>query len=508
MFVEASSRFAVELFRHLAAEYRDENLFFSPLSIFSVLAMALEGARGVTAEEIGSVLHLPDELRRRGTEDAGFPWDLGPLRAGYAKSCAWMSRGEECDRSKIAPRIIETRMRLYDLSKRAEDLRKRKEWRQLSEVEEENRTVQAEFERLSAQNAPKDPNEISVANALWGEKSCPFRGEFLEAIDTHYQKDGVFSVDFKEDSEGSKRSINDWVARQTHGRIQEILASGALNEWTRLILTNAVYLKGLWQKPFDAENTESRRFTRADGSTCDVRMMIAISMGSAKYAAFKADGSFFKTPSEVPRKAALDPVVAIMQEPVGRPWYPDRGGFALLELPYRGERLSMVLIAPNRHDGLPAIEKKLSAGTLTQWIAEQKARCVHVLLPTFKLDPDYRIATTLKKMGMIRAFEDPLGRYGAEFSGMSASDDPNHRLYIENLIHKTFVEVNETGTEAAAATAMVLPCRSARYEPKTVPFVPTFKADRPFLFLIRDRHSGTILFMGRVEDLEDVRRPE
>jgi len=142
------------------------------------------------------------------------------------------------------------------------------------------------------------------------------------------------------------------------------------------------------------------------------------------------------------------------------------------------------------------IEAKLGTAHLDEWIGKLQKRKTNLLLPKFKLDTDYKMGDTLKAMGMVRAFTDPLQPNGADFSGMCASKNPMDRLYIAKVLHKAFVEVNEKGTEAAAATAVML--AAGRSAPRSVPFVPTFKADRPFLFLIRDIQTGSILFMGRM----------
>jgi len=155
-----------------------------------------------------------------------------------------------------------------------------------------------------------------------------------------------------------------------------------------------------------------------------------------------------------------------------------------------------VLIAPNSPDGLGAVEKKLTTENLAAWVGNLKKRKTHVFLPKFKLETKYEMNDTLKAMGMVRAFTDPRMANGADFTGMCASKDPRDRLYISKVIHKAFVEVNEKGTEAAAATAVIMMrTTSARM---TVPFTPTFQADRPFLFVIRDKQTGSVLFMGRI----------
>jgi len=209
-------------------------------------------------------------------------------------------------------------------------------------------------------------------------------------------------------------------------------------------------------------------------------------MPGVRYAAFRGDGTFFDTPGRVPL-GEIDP----------RTVYPDERGFTLLEMPYKGGEVSMVLIVPRSADGLAGLEKKLTSANVRTWVGKLRQRAVHVFLPRFKLETKYALEKPLRAMGMARAFEDPRLPNGAQFEGMSASEDPAQRLYVSKVLHKAFVEVNEKGTEAAAAAA-VLTARPTEAVPQSVPFTPTFRADRPFVFLIRDVRTGSILFVGRM----------
>ena len=167
---------------------------------------------------------------------------------------------------------------------------------------------------------------------------------------------------------------------------------------------------------------------------------------------------------------------------------PNPDGFQILELEYRGRDLAMLILLPKKHSGLPALEKALTTDKLSQWLSTMKKPKVHVFLPKFKLESSFSLGETLSALGMPKAFK-PKG-----FLGMSDADDA-WKLYISEVVHKAYVDVNEEGTEAAAATAVVMfMATSLRIEPP----IPTFRADRPFLFLIRDKRTETILFLGRV----------
>jgi serine protease inhibitor len=328
-----------------------------------------------------------------------------------------------------------------------------------------------------------DQFQLQIANALWGEKTYPFRQAYLDTINQFYQTGGVFPVDLSGDPEGTRKQINAWVEKQTKDRIRELIPPGALDgSQTSLVLTNAIYFKGQWAEVFSEDNTKPGNFTLANGTKARVPMMSG-GMASARYGAFKADGTFFNTPAEQPN---------IPGRPIDeRKFYPDQGGFLMLELPYKGKELSMVIIVPRAAAGLALLERRMTARNLNAWIRQLQERSVEVFVPKFKLETAYKMSQELKAMGMARAFS------GAQFDGICASPDPKHALFISEVFHKAFVEVNEQGTEAAAATA-VLTAPGAPPPPTMVPFTPTFRADKPFLFLIRDRQSGCILFLGRV----------
>ncbi|MGF1578550.1 MAG: serpin family protein, partial [Gemmataceae bacterium] len=281
--------------------------------------------------------------------------------------------------------------------------------------------------------------------------------------------------------------INAWIEKQTRDRIKDILQKGDLNRLTRLVLANAIYFKGQWSEPFDESATKPQDFTLASGTKIKVPTMTDYKQ--IKYAAFNADGSFFETPRTVPLGKNPNKL---------KNTYPGKDGFAMIELPYRGNELSMVVIVPQDPNGLPALVKNLTAEKLDGWVKKMNKRNVFVYLPKFKLETNYQLIKPLKSLGMREAFVEPDPRGGADFSGMTSS--MRRDLYISKVIHKAFVEVNEKGTEAAAATVVaVAQATSVRV---MVPFNPTFKADRPFLFLIRHMNTGSILFMGKVANLE------
>ena len=282
---------------------------------------------------------------------------------------------------------------------------------------------------------------LKIANALWGQKDYPFAASFLDLVKKYYEG-GFNTVDFAGDTEGSRQIINLWVEKNTAGKIKDLLHQGDISRLTRLVLTNAIYFKGDWAAKFKPEETRTAPFYVRPGETADVSMM----------------------------------------HQTGRFGYAAPDGLQVLELPYAGGELSMIVLLPR--DGAEDLDAKLAAGELNSWLAGLEEREVAVYLPKFKFEARYGLGGLLAKMGMPDAFDLP----PADFSGMTGGKD----LYISKVIHQAFIEVNEEGSEAAAATAVVMNTKSV------APPIPEFKADRPFVFLIRHKPTGAILFMGRV----------
>ncbi len=277
--------------------------------------------------------------------------------------------------------------------------------------------------------------ELSTANSLWPQVDYRILPDYL-AMTQEFYGSTIESVDYKTDAEGARKKINGWVEDQTNDRIQDLVPEGMLSPLTRLVLANAIYFKGDWAIRFKAEHTRPTAFKRIDGTTVDVPMMSQT-----------ADFKLAHTPD-----------------------------FQALELPYEGGDLSMLILLPSESDQLPLLDEK------TLESLEFHEMEVRVQLPKFKLESTFQLSTTLAALGMPLAFSQQ-----ANFSGMTGTRD----LFIGEVIHKAFVEINEEGTEAAAATALGMRATS---------LPPGFEANYPFIFLIRENHTGTILFIGRVMD--------
>jgi serpin B len=291
------------------------------------------------------------------------------------------------------------------------------------------------------QAAPGAKYQLSVANALWGQQGMPFRWEFLAETNRDYGAT-LHPVDFHQPEE-ARQTINRWVEQQTKDRIKDLFAAGTLDKDSRLVLTNAIYFKGAWKDQFKKENTKTEPFHVTGDKT----------------------------------------VMAPLMRRHGEYRYLEAEDFQAVDLPYAGSRVAMTVILP-AEGRLSAVESKLSADRLKEIESRLSHAPGEVLLPRFKTTDEFDLGDTLQQMGMQRAFTRD-----AEFGGMCAEP-----LMISKVVHKAFVETNEEGSEAAAATGVGMKVAAARL-PRP-PFV--FRADRPFLFVIRDTASNAPLFVGRV----------
>ncbi len=363
--------FAVDLYRRLAAG--KGNIFFSPHSISSALAMTWAGARDGTREEMRKVL--------------GFEGDPDEVHAAFER-----------------------------------------------------------LQRVLEEGAKEGGYELTVANALWGQKGFEFLDEYLAILKERYGA-SLNTLDFRAAAESARETINRWVEDRTHGRIRDLLKPGTITAATRLVLTNAIYFKGKWSAPFDPQATREEPF-HVDSS----------------------------------REVSAD---LMHREDLFA--YGESGGVQVIELPYQGDDVSMVVLLPKERDGLAGLEEGLTPASLRKALGSIRRRKVSVYLPKFEMSSEFSLVDTLSKMGMPGAFRLP----PADFSGMTGEKN----LFISAVVHKAFVAVDEEGTEAAAATGIGLSVTSA-----VAPPPPVFRADHPFVFLIRHRPTGTILFMGRVVD--------
>jgi serpin B len=373
--IAGSNRFGFDLYGKLRG--RGGNLFLSPYSIATALAMTSTGARGETDRELAAVLHAPDDP---------------PARHAAFRDLIARVNGEGQGQRRL--------------------------------------------------------DTLISANALWLQQGDPFLHAFLDATRTYYGAQ-PFEVDFAGNTESARQRINAWVEAQTAGKIREIIQSLDLDRDTALVLTNAIYFKGAWASPFVASHTrKDGEFTAAGGKKVTVPMM---------------------TQTETYR-------------------YHDGGSFQALELPYAGNQRSMLVLLPKAVDGLAALESSLTPEGLDAVVGKLGRQRVNLELPRFRLEESFQLADVLQSLGMERSF-DPSR---ADFSGMTGRRD----LAVSKVIHKAFVDVNEEGTEAAAATAVVMARTAVMLPGRTV----TFRADHPFLFLIRDQATGAVLFLGRVNE--------
>ena len=293
--------------------------------------------------------------------------------------------------------------------------------------------------------AAKGDNELNMANSIWPQEKYPFQKEFLSLLKRDYSAT-ITPLDYTGNAEHARVTINRWVDSQTRHKISEIVGPGVLNEATRMVLVNAIYFKGKWATPFPKHATRSDRFYPRP----DLHVTVP-----------------FMHLSDTFR-------------------YGENDRLQLISLPYIGEKLEMLILLPRDRDGIGQLENHLDATNLSAWTSAMGVQQVDVALPKFKIAGEFGLAAAFRAMGMEDAFDPEK----ADFSGM---DGQLHWLYISAVLHKAYVDVYEKGTEAAAATGVPVmaagrPMESTRQ----------FRADHPFIFVIRDSSTGSFLFLGRV----------
>ena len=323
---------------------------------------------------------------------------------------------------------------------------------------ESHHTLGGYAQHLQAQ-AKKDGIELNMANALFVEESYSLLSEFEEIVKKDYRAN-LESVDFsKKPSEQASR-INAWAAEATHDRIQKLLTENDIKADTRLVLVNAIYFKALWQTPFRVlETLRPESFWKAENQSA--------------------------------------PVTFVYQQDKFQ--YTEEGGLQILEIPYTGERFSMVILLPETKEGWRDLEAQLTPKKLSEWMHALQEETVQVYLPKFKARLRCELQPALKGIGIVQAFDSERADFSSMHAfcgeGVEADDLP----YISKVIHEAKIEVDEKGTEASAATAVVMNEVTARREDH-VKKIKVFRADHPFIYFVRDRESGMILFMGRLMD--------
>jgi serpin B len=312
---------------------------------------------------------------------------------------------------------------------------------------------------------------LSVANSLWPQKDYKLLPEFLSLIEKYYEG-SITPVDYKQNAKTAAGIINKWVEDKTQDKIKDIISPGSLNPNTRMVLVNAIYLNGTWGLPFKPDQTKDAPFFVSPDREIQVPMM-----HQEKWFRYAENES-----------------LQILMLPYGKEFSVDM----FRRMKRYKSFLSMIVLLPKKTYGLKKLEKQLSPENLKLWRSQLAGRPVILYLPRFKMTSTFSLTNTLMSMGMVEAFS-PIK---ANFSGMDGSsgiEGGSDGLYISAVIHKAFVDVNEKGTEAAAATAVHSVLRGL--SSISIPPPPvTFRADHPFMFFIQENKTGSILFMGRVTD--------
>lgn len=530
---DAINSLGLNLYHQLSQDNKNKpnNLFLSPYSIFIPLLMALEGANGETAQQMGAVLCLPENVSNAESLDS--PWlteNVHPLVAELTRNLINLVTESSENKLAINNQIKELEENLKLIQKQSDDYRhlsyeaemnysKQRQIiheqcyenynqvkaitdpkikQQQAEIEQHLKEIGKQAQELyniRLQELQKQPNaqtleyyrsyqeqlwqeeqstaeqlnllykqgipvEIAIANSIWQEKKVDFKPTFLETLNQFYGE-VVHPVDFTQ-SEQVRLEINQWIENNTRQKIKDCLKPEDINPTTILVLINAIYFRGNWLHEFNPQNTHDQDFTQLEGTKIKIPFM---NMREEKfnYGCFNVEqgekSKFFQT--------RLDEEESVPQ-------------VQIIELPYRNQQFSMVILLPAAHDQLPFLESQLSYEKLNQWLAQLSLTSCNLLLPKFKIETRFSLKKYLSDLGMPRAFTA-----NAQFQKMYDGE-----IQIDEVIHQTFLEVDEEGTKAAAVTALISRCFS-------VPDYEDFYADRPFLFFIRDRNTDLILFLGR-----------
>ncbi|XP_004684015.1 PREDICTED: serpin B10 [Condylura cristata] len=386
------NQFAIEFSKKLAESDKGKNIFFSPWSISTAMAMVYLGTRGATASQMAQVLQFNRELDTKSGPDS------------------------------------EKKRKMEFSSGKADE-------------------IHSDFQKLIAEiNNSSNANILKTANGIYGEKSYPFHNKYLEDVKTYFGAEPQ-SVNFVEDPDKIREEINSWVASQTEGKILNLLPDDAVDSATRMILVNALYFKGSWEHPFLVQDTTEKPFRINKTTSKPVQMM------STK------------------KKLQV--------------FHVEKPNATVLQLDYKNQDFSLFVLLPEDFDGLEQLEKDITYEKLREWSSADMMETydVQLHLPKFKLEETYNLKSTLSSMGMSDAFS----KGKADFSGMSGE----RNLYLSNVFHKAFVEVNEQGTEAAAGSGSEVGFRIR------LPSIEV-NVDHPFLFFIKHNKTDSILFFGRL----------
>ncbi|MCE5201784.1 MAG: serpin family protein [Synergistaceae bacterium] len=290
-----------------------------------------------------------------------------------------------------------------------------------------------------------DIAEMDTANAIWPAKQEKLLADYVDTVKNYYGA-ALIPLNYRASPEKARKTINKWVEKQTHEKIKDLIGVGVLKKDTQMVLTNAVYFRSDWLEKFEAGDSRVMPFWVANDRSIPTLMMN-------------------KTSDRIN--------------------YAKISGTEIAELPYKDGRFSMLVILPDKATGLKSAESNLSLKELDSWIKSMSLKKVSITIPKFKMEQSFELSEALGQMGMPSAFSPDK----ADFSGMNGK----YNMYIGSVIHKAFIEVGEEGTEAAAATAVIMMKTSLQPHGETI----IFRADRPFIFMIRDNRSGAILFIGR-----------
>jgi serpin B len=495
----AMTDFGFDLHRALASQAPNADSFVAPYSLARSFAILAEGARGETAREFHAALRWPAEALVETASGPRFrPEVVHAGLAAFARRVEFVDVEKEAD---LRQRIEEVRAEYESLFLHDRELRDGRGRRSVRRVErvvedldrDEMEALLAEADRRRAEGTRLarefwhlvgllPGHDLSTQRALWIESSWALVPTHTALLEEFHGPQQIRSVPFATDPSAARAALEAWCLEFARRPLGDLVPLSTFDESTRLVQIDTLDLVAGWAHEFDEYWTEAAEFTATDGTRASVELMSTWFEDDVRYGGFERDGSLFETPIDY----------EVGTEPNG---YPSEGGFQVVELPYRGDTLSFLLFLPIDTNGLSALEGRITSTELGRIVAALVERTTDVELPRFEISKTTELSSALDRLGVQRAFIDPTSEGGgADFSG--CVQDRPEGLVLDAITHRAGIRVDEKGTVVEVATIVGRRYGGREYQPR-IPFVPVVRADHPFLFVVIDRATNAVLFVGR-----------
>ncbi len=464
--VTANSKFAFDLYSQLAKEKPGQNIFFSPYSTSSALLLAAEAANGITKQEIINTLRYNHPLNHLNNSSQNIPTETNKILSGFNSVNKLLQENSTAQEQLVienklnaVSKQLDKFLRLKNTNSYTQDETQNnkpsgpdKKLYTLKQLDKKLAELRKEYKKLYEK---LNHNELYIANSIWIDKSLNVKNTYIDKLKNTLGNDTIQFADFKNTPEIARKHMNQWVEEKTKNNIKNVYRAGSITPEIILTIGNAIFFKSRWNSEFKPEDTKINNFHLHSGDIIKTPFMYANHMKNTSYAKFDDKGEALYTHQ--------------------------KNGFSMIELPYHKRKLSMVIIAPHKETRITSLESIMNEKNITKWMKQMKPSDVYVSIPKFKTKTDYNLTTTLNKMGIKSAFNNT-----ANLTNISNVKP----LYLSRINHKAQIEVDESGSTAFAHTEIEISLG--------VPTIQKFIANKPFIYLIKDNKSGTILFLGRM----------